>query len=286
MPDGKVLLPTEVQGWTAEDEGQRYDAETLYDYINGSAEVYRAFNVVEVVARRYVKEGAPEIIADVFDMGSSEDAFGAYHHDIRDGASADIGVESESMPGSLAFWKGRHFVSIFAYEETDASRRAIVELGQRIAGVLPGSGGPPDILRLLPQAGLIQSHINYFHTHDYLNVHFFLSVENLLELDRNTEGILARYLPVTGPDAGGTTPYVVVLVRYPSVAAADRAYRRFREAYMPDAEPDGTVRTEEGAWTGAWRWDDILVAVFDAPSKQEARRIADDANANIGGQKP
>ena len=60
-------------------------ADTLFDFIDGGAEVYRSFNVQRVVSRRYGRTGAPDLMADLFDMGSSRDAFGAYHHDIRDG---------------------------------------------------------------------------------------------------------------------------------------------------------------------------------------------------------
>jgi len=115
------LLPAEVHGWEATGPGQLYDPDSLYEYIDGGAEVYRALNVRAVCARTYARESAPEFTADLFEMGSPADAFGAYHHDMREGEPAGVGQESELADGSLAFWKGPYFVSILLMEEDEAA---------------------------------------------------------------------------------------------------------------------------------------------------------------------
>ena len=132
-PDPGSMMPETVEGWTVAEADGVYDAETLFQYINGAAELYRSFNVKRVIARRYVKEGAPDILADVFDMGTPADAFGVYHHSIHEGDNAAIGNDSEIMGAALSFWKGRYYVSILAFEGKEDAIRAIKEIGESIA---------------------------------------------------------------------------------------------------------------------------------------------------------
>ncbi len=282
-----IGLPPEVYGWTPEGPDERYDAATLYDYIDGGAEVYRGFNVRQVLARRYVKKGAPEIITDVFDMGSSEDAFGAYHHDMREGQDVGIGQESEYMEGCLSFWKDRYFVSIIAFDETEASQRAVLELGKTIAEAIPKEGPPPGVIEFLPRNRLLTKHVHYFHTHSCLNRHYFLAEDNILNLDNKTQGVLAQCRPVAAADSGtDDSPYVLLLIRYRSKAAARTAHARFLSGYLPDADAQGMVQTENGKWAGGVLEGDIFIGVFDAPSKTELQRVMRDVTRKLRGERP
>ena len=271
------LLPPDVYGFTPGEPDRFYTADTLYDLINGGAEVYRALNVRQVVHRRYGKEGAPEIFTDIFDMGSSSDAFGAYHHDMREGKDAGVGQESEYFGGSLAFWKDRYFVSIVPLQETAEVKRAVMALGKAIAHAIPREGAKPELVRRLPAGGLITSQVHYFHDWGSLNRRYFLAPENLLNLDERTEGILARYRSGrTAEEAEAAGSCVLVLIRYPSRRDAEKAHGRFLEKYMPDADAEGLVQTEDGQWTGLRLMDDVLAVVFDTSSGKEARTLLHD----------
>ena len=274
VPESSRLLPAEIEGWKAGGPDGLYGAETLFDYIDGGAEVYRALNVREVRARKYVREGAPEIIADLFDMGSSSDAFGAYHHDLRDGESAGIGQESERSSGALAFWKGRYFASITALGETEDARRTILALGRRIAESIPDAGAPPDLRRWLPGDGLRAEQIRYFHIEPSLNIYYRLAEGNPLGLHARTEGILARYDSGGGaaPDESGRGGHVLLLVRYPSEGEASQAVQRFRSEFLPVSDAQGIARTLQGKWDGVRAAGDLLIAVLDAPARVDVEK--------------
>ena len=72
----RQLVPQAVNGWRAQAGGQVYDRTTLFDYIDGGAELYLAYSFREMLACRFHREGHPDIVVDLFDMDSSEDAFG------------------------------------------------------------------------------------------------------------------------------------------------------------------------------------------------------------------
>jgi len=261
-----IVFPEENNGWRASGAGECYSPETLFDYINGGAEVYRALNVREVLVQRYAKAGEADLVAEVYDMGSPADAFGAYHHDVRQGESADIGQESEYVSGSLSFWKNRFFVSVVVFEESPKGREAVLNIGRILAATISREGMPPPVVALLPKAGLIPSQLHYFHTSLSLTAHFFLANENVLGLNERTECVLAKY-------AGERAPSTVLLVRYPSGEAAEQAGERFREVCMPGAGAQDVVQRENGQWMGSVVEQCFFVGVFTAASEEQAQRV-------------
>ncbi len=269
-----AMFPAEIQGWKPAESDAIYDSETLFKYINGGAEIYRSFNVQTVLARRYTKNGEPDIIADLFDMGSSEDAYGIYYHDLREGSEAGIGQGSELMESSLFFWKGRYFVSVMALGESKDTRGAVLDLGKAMAQAITDEGNEPDLLRLLPEKERLANQVYYFHDHHCLNAHYSLSGENLLDLSRQTEGILARYKPASAINSqADTLTFALLLIRYTTIAEAQKGYENFRLRYLTDADSQGMARTENSNWNAARLKDRILVAVLEAPSKGEIQRI-------------
>jgi hypothetical protein len=278
------ILPVEVRGWTAVEPDGVYTGETLYEYIDGGAEVYRALNVRQVTGRTYEKPGAPEIIVDLFDMGSTSDAFGAYRHDLRTGEPAGIGRESELTEGSLAFYKGPYFVSIITLEETEASRDAMLEIGRRIDAAISQGGQPPELVRYLPEEGALSEQVHYFHTHESLNVYFSLGEGNPLLLHEKTEGIVARY---AGDRAGGEAgPYTLLLVRYPSREEAREAIAGLLEMRFEGAGDDGAAQGEDGSWQAARLVGEILACVFGAPTREEAERALSEVEGRASRERP
>jgi len=282
--DLAAWIPAEIQGWTPKRVDGLYTRDNLYDYIDGGAEVYLSFSFQRMVARRFGKAGAPDIIADFFDMVSSKDAYGVYHHDVHESPSAGIGQESEYMEGALYFWKGRYFVSIMAMQETEESKRAVLELGKAVASAIPAEGPPPDLVERLPKKGMDPKQVHYFHNHFCLNAHYFVADDNILQLDAATEGMVARYSPASGgapmaaPGSSGGAPLALVLVRYPAADRAEKAFASFKNAYLHDADAEGIVKTENGKWAGARLVGNHIIGVFDAPSKAEILRMFSEVN--------
>ncbi len=271
----KSLVPLEVQGWKAEAESQIYDPETIFDYIDGAGEVYRSYNFKILLSRRYEKEGRPDIILDLFDMGSPADAFGVLTHDL-DGEDVSVGQGGNYKGGLLSFWKDRYFVSIFAEKETDEARQALFSLGKSIASAIPREGAKPSLLAFLPAEFADSKSVHYFHNHTILNYHFFVSQDNILNLDQTTEVVLAK----SGPRGANGT---LLLVKYPDEKKAAAAYTRFVEAYMPDAKRPGFVRTEDNKWTAGHARREVVAVVFGVPSAEAAQGILAEVDKRIGG---
>lgn len=267
------LLPQEINGWKAETKDDLYDPQTIFDYIDGAGEVYRAYNFKLLLARRFTKEGQPDIIADLFEMTSSKDAFGVFTHDLE-GDDAGIGQGSKYKGGLLSFWKNRFFVSLYSEEETDEAKEALFQLGKNVADSIKEEGEIPDIISLLPKENLAEKTVHYFHNHLILNYHFYVSDENILLLDQKTEATLGIY-------KDQEERIYLLLVRYPDIRNASQAYESFIKAYMPDAADPGLVQTEDQKWTAAKALEDMIIIVFNAPSNSFAKAMIEKVEKNI-----
>jgi hypothetical protein len=263
------FLPAEFPGWKAAAPDGQYTADTLFSYIDGGAEVYRALNVRRVCARRYVRDDQREIVADLFEMSSSSDAFGAYHHDPRPGTSAGIGHESEISEGSLAFWKGRYFVSIVVLQGDPETGSVVRGLAARIAGAIREEGEPPDLLKVLPADAARE--VRYFHSADLFSKYRAAQEASALGLRQDTEGIHARFEAATG--GGVSVPATIVAIRYPSVEEAARAGRAWAGILSGNGSGEIVGQNLEGSWYAVAQAGPILVAALDMPSREGAEAV-------------
>lgn len=254
------VLPEKVLTWSKAEEDQFYDSQTIFDYIDGAGEVYRAYNMQRCFSRRYVSPEGPAIILDVFEMASSYDAFGVFTHD-PDGEGLAVGQGAVYRSGWLGFWKDRFFVSLYADEDTEAAKQALRELAGKVASLIKKEGPKPQILSRLPKKGLQAASIRYFHDHPVLNRHYFISTENILRLGGRTEAVLATYQFKEG--AAQT-----LLVIYPDAEKAKEAYSSFLKHYLPDADPSGMARLENKKWCGASLKGSFLAVVLEADSRE------------------
>ncbi len=278
LPDDKdaqavsSLIPRTIGPWLSEAD-EVYDRETIFDYIDGAGEVYRSYNMRLVVARRFHKDGKPDIVVDLFDMGSSEDAFGVFTHDL-DGEAAGTGQGSTYKGGLLSFWKDRYFGSVYAEEETSETKGLVLELGRLIAAAVPREGPKPALLSALPSGGLEAGRVRFFRNHLILNYHFFVADTNILLLDQTTRAVLAPY------DRGQGRSHLLV-IDYGDARKAAAARDSFAGTYMPEAAEKGVVRTENGKWTAVRAAGGVVAVIFDAPSESAAVAFLGDIEAAL-----
>jgi len=259
--DLAAFVPAATAAWRGV-EDRSFDPDTIFDYIDGSGEVYRSYNFRRLFARRFEAARQAAVILDLFDMGTAADAFGVFTHD-REGEDVGLGQDGTYKGGLLSFWQGPYFVSIYAESDSPATRAAVFDLGRRIAAAIKVKGERPALLAVLPQPGLDRTTIRFFHTHIILNYHFFVAAENVLRLGPETDAVLATYAAKAR----------LLVVRYPDAGRASEALRSFIAAYMPDAVRPGFVRTENGVWTAVRSSDRTLAVVFDAPDEGAAEGL-------------
>ena len=195
-----------------------------------------------LLVRRYLKANSPPIMVELFDMGSSEDAFGVFSFE-TEGEDVRVGQGSDYGGGLLRFWQGKFFVNVYAEQEASSTTQDVLELGKGIASSIKHEGQKPKLTNDLPPEGLEERSIRYFHLHQSLNYHYFVSHENILRLGEKTNAVLASYLL---SEQNGKT--FLLLIQYPTQKLAGEALQSFVKAYMPESSTSKSskLRTADG----------------------------------------
>ena len=275
----KLMLPKEIQGWKWDGKDETYNKQTIFKYINGAGELYLAYGFKGLTVRRFEKPGKPLIVAEIYEMGSSEDAYGVFTFE-RQEEEAGIGQGSEFGGGLLRFWKGNYFVSVYGEGEGAEIDSLVLELGKRITESIAATGSKPALLGLLPDKtlGLDTANVYFFRSHVLLNQRFFVARQNILLLGRDVEAVLGNY------DREGQRMHLLI-VRYPTPVRAQEALQGFVKAYMPEAPAKKpVVRTEDGKWTMARLYQEFLVIAFGSASEADAEKMVNSTEANLKGK--
>jgi len=257
-------LPDVVAGWKKAEHHAVYTPNNLAEYIDGGAELFISYHFQSALSVKYLKNTNNEISVDIFDMGTSYDAFGVFAHS-REKIDQRVGQGCEYAAGLLTFWKDKFYVSILAYPETAEKKEVVFKLGQAIAREIKNEGPLPPIIALLPAENLIPESVHYFHHYIWLNSFFFVSNENILNITPDTPAALGKYRQRSGT-------FFLLLVLYPDEDKAKAAHEQFRQKQLAGSEK-GILQTEEGSWTGCERQDELFSAVFKAPDAQTVRAM-------------
>jgi len=275
--DLTLLLPDAAEGWIFAAKDHTYNRNNLYDYIDGGAELYISYGFKRVISRTYSKPGQPDIVVDLFDMGTSQNAFGVFSHS-RETVDNTFGQGSQYAEGLLLFWKDRYYVSILVFPETVESKRAVFNLARKIEMAIAKEGSLPEILTLLPQQSLVRESIRYFRHYVWLNSHYFVADRNILHINEDTDALLAKY-------GEGKTRSILLLVKYKNDKDAKRAYNNFVGYYLPDLSKRRTVQIEDGTWTSCQLTGNLLIIVFNAPMKDKALHLIEAVQKNVCAEK-
>ncbi|MGQ9525063.1 MAG: DUF6599 family protein [Armatimonadota bacterium] len=268
-PNLLALLPTQVNGWTATGEDEVYTGRGIFQYMDGAGEIYLAYRFRKLAVREYARSSRPPIVAELYDMSDSEDAYGVFTYD-TDGTPVSIGQGGLYSAGLLRFWKGRYFARLLVQRETPESKAALLELGKAVANAIRETGKPPDLLRCVPRQGLMWSEVRYLRSNTVLSSLYFISDSNILGLGQDTEAVLCRWQTPSGKVRG-------LICRYPSSQQAQKAFDAFTRTYLrlPTTGDRAFAVVERGAVAGAQRMGNLLIMAFEAGTRQQCQNIID-----------
>ncbi|MBI5968299.1 MAG: hypothetical protein HY882_10640 [Deltaproteobacteria bacterium] len=271
----EISFPSEIGGWKWDGKAKNYNSRTLFDYIDGAAELFLAYGFKNLTVRRLEKPGQPPIVVEVYEMGSSEDAYGVFSFERQD-EDAGIGQGSEFGGGLLRFWKGKYFVSIYAEGEGSGVESGILSVGKAVAQSIGEIGREPKLISYLPgePAGLVERSLRFIRSHVLLNQRFFVAHRNILNLNPKTEAVLAQYLR-------NRQKSHLLLIRYSTVREAGEGFQSFTKAYMPEAAGKDRLLTEDRKWTFARQNREFVLIVFGASNEADGEELLQAAEEKI-----
>jgi hypothetical protein len=186
--------------------------------------------------------------------------------------------------GLLRLWADTIYARVMAYHESAASKEAVLSLGKTISAnrKIPGE---PELLKVLPNTidsdwKLRKDRIGFFRSHLVLNSLYYLSHDNILNLDHSTEAVTAPYEKTS---SDGTSARVQILfVKYANPERARKALDEFHSAYLEDHPKEfnqGNAKKQmnsfkiEDGWVGYALDGTGLSIVFECPNRDTAELI-------------
>jgi hypothetical protein len=258
------LLPSSIRQWHSSEAPRSYPGTHIFEYMDGAGEVYRAYDFRDLIVQRYTRPNQEEILVELFDMGSSRNAFGVFTYMQGRGPAVRIGQDGEYKSGLLCFWKGKYFVYAKIENENEEATKGVLDLGKAISDAIREKGERPALLRYLPVSAYLPGTLRFFFNHDILNAHYSIGDGNPLHLNNQTDGLLVRLKRDRS---------YLLLLGYPTREQTDSAYASFSERSIPETEEICSVREANGKWTACIRRNRHLVIVCDAPTRKRALSV-------------
>ncbi len=159
MPPSYLPPSNKVKGWLWRRQPTTYSPKTLYQYIDGAADLYLAYGLREATVVEFYRGKSDIIMLDVYNMGRPLHAFGIFSSEKPAQAkSAGIGAQSYTGNGLAAFWKGPYYVKLSV---TDGKGEALLSLARAADMYLPASAELPIELGRLPGANRVAGSERY-----------------------------------------------------------------------------------------------------------------------------
>jgi hypothetical protein len=153
-------FPT-VEGWTQAGEVRVYNAENLWEYIDGAAVLFEEYGVRTCMTADLSATGV-SVTVDLYDMTSPLEAVGVFKTESAVGGVNLSGVTIAALapPYQALMVKGSTYAKVNAYEGelTEAEGRRLL---QGLAASLPGDTVMPQEFSLLPEAGKVAGSEGY-----------------------------------------------------------------------------------------------------------------------------
>ncbi len=156
------LLPKDIpDGWALIDGPRIYMKKTLFEHVDGQAELFFKYGFQRSVFTIYQNRENPnhQIELDIYDMGNVLQAFGIFSRFRAEDRVLGIGLDSYLDDQSALFYKGKYFVMLYAAE---SNLSILKQLATSILLKIVDPSPAPKEIGFFPKDGLKLSSIQYF----------------------------------------------------------------------------------------------------------------------------
>jgi len=157
------LLPKKElpEGWAMVEGPQIFTKKTLFEHIDGEAELFLKYGFQNSAFAVYQNEKNREnqIELDIYGLGNVVEAFGVFSRFRNEDRPGGFGLDSFLDDHSAFFYQGRYFVMLHAPEP---NRETLRQFSKLISMQISDPSPPPTEISYFPQKGLKPGSIQYF----------------------------------------------------------------------------------------------------------------------------
>ncbi len=155
-PSLQFLLP-QLSNWAKTEEPSTYFPENLFEFINGAAEIYLAYDFKELSVSQYSQKGSETSMAvEIYEMSNNTNAFGIYGAErYPDNNFVTIGIQGYVEEGILNYLVGKYYVKLMCFEGSSRSGEYLELFAKAIVEKTQGQTTFPSLLNHFPKEGLV-----------------------------------------------------------------------------------------------------------------------------------
>jgi len=173
--EGKTVTFPEMNGWKLDGKPQVFSPKTLYEYINGAADLYFDFEFQELTVAEYKGEKKAGVIVEVYRHKDSKQAFGIYSQERLANANyINLGAQGYHEPNVMNFLSGPYYVKISGLNIGENDERILMPLAKKVEEMLGEKTSLPPILASFPAEGK-KKNTEKFISKNFLGYSFFHS---------------------------------------------------------------------------------------------------------------
>ena len=203
----------EIPGWNQSGEIQTFIPKTLYEYINGAADLYLAYDFEELKVAEYYNEKKASVTIDVYRHKTPVDAFGIYSQERLPNANyLDIGLQGYYEKNALNVLSGSYYVKISSFNTGPEDQGVLLTFAKTVAEHLGEKGRLPALLATFPAEGkmknsekfIAKKFLGYSFLHSAFTADYELGGKKFKlfiiesENQRECRNIIQKYLEQTG----------------------------------------------------------------------------------------
>jgi len=204
--------------WKLKDNTQVYDADNLYDYINGAADNYLSFDFMDLISASYETDPDNYIKVDVYMHKNLNQAYGIYISEKPLNAKqVNVGAQGYEEPGLLNCFTGKYYVKISTHNNSEGIQAVLLNIATDLTQKLNKEPKMPDVLKYFPidyKIANSESFINSnFLGREFLSSAFIAKYAKgkktfsvfiiASSSDESAKNTLAKYLKVLGQEFSG-----------------------------------------------------------------------------------
>jgi hypothetical protein len=256
------------EGWRLYEEVRRFIPENLYEKIDGRAEFYLAYDMIEMTFAGFEasEDDGQFIDIAVYDMGTPTHAFGVFSAErSHEGSPLDFARDGYRSGANYYLWKGQYYVQIIASDSTDELQRIGEGLARKSADLLSDSGESVWGLTALPAENRVRGSERYFLV-DAMGLDFM----------RNT------YIAQYNEDGAAVSAFLSQQETPEAAEAVVAQYIEYANRYGKDVNNltvegvDLTICDMDGSYDVVFRKDGLVAGVSSVEDEETALRFAVD----------